>query len=86
MSLICPHIEQRILFEINSPVVRKIEIALWKKISFKHVEMSSGFFPLLSGKRRRCDSWISKMKGKGAKEKKTKFSNQLSQCQKCAKP
>ena len=43
MSLICPHIEQRRLFEINSSVVRKIEIALWKKISFKHVEISNGF-------------------------------------------
>ena len=82
MSLICPHIEQRSLIGINSSVVRKIEIALGKKISSKHVKTSSGFFPHQSKKRRRCDTCINKIKGEGAKKKKNKISKQLSQCQK----
>ena len=73
MSLIRPHIEQRSLIGINSSVVRKIEMVLGKKISSKHVKTSSGFFPHQSEKRRRCDACISKIKGEGAKEKKTKF-------------
>ena len=73
ISLIRPHIERPRLIGINSSVVRKIEIVLGKKISSKHVKTSSGFFPHQSEKRRRCDACISKIKGKGAKEKKTKF-------------
>ena len=86
MSLIRPHIARSSLIGRNSSVVRKIEIVLGKKISFKHVKTSSGFFPHQSEKRRRCDACISKIKGEGAKEKKNKISKQLSQCQKCAKP
>ena len=56
MSLISPHIEQQSLIGINSSVVRKIEIVLGKKISSKHVKMSSGFFPQQREKRRRCDA------------------------------
>ena len=61
MSLICPHIAQPSLIDINSSVVRKIEIVLGKKISSKHVKTSSGFFPHQSEKRRRCDACISKI-------------------------
>ena len=86
MFLIRPHIEQRSLIGINSSVVRKIEIVLGKKVSSKHVKTSSGFFPHQSKKRRRCNACISKIEGKGAKEKKNKISKQLRQCQKCAKP
>ena len=80
MSLIRPHIEQPRLIGMNFPVVRKIEIVLGEKISSKHVKTSSGFFPRQSEKRRRCDACFSKIKGKGAKEKKNKISKQLSQC------
>ena len=69
MSLIRPHIEQRSLIGINSSVVRKIEIGLGKKVFSKHVKTSSGFFPHQSEKPKRCDACISKIKGKGAKEK-----------------
>ena len=72
MSLIRPHIEPS-LFGINSSVVRKIEIALRKKISSKHVKTSSDFFPHKSEKRMRYDACISKIKGKGAREKKQNF-------------
>ena len=86
MSLIRSHIEQRSLIGINSSVIRKIELVLGEKISSKHVKTSSGFFPRQSEKRRRCNACISKIKGKGAKEKKNKMSKHLSQCQKYAKP
>ena len=86
MSLMRPHIEQRSLIGINSSVVRKVEIVLREKISFKHVKTLSGFFPYQSKKGRRCDGCIRKIKGEGAKEKKNKISKQLSQGQKCVKP
>ena len=86
MSLMRPHLEQRSLIGINYSVVRKVEIVLREKISFKHVKTLSGFFPHQNKKGRRCDGCIRKIKGEGAKEKKNKISKQLSQGQKCAKP
>ena len=73
MSLIRPHIERPSLMGINSSVVRTIEMVLRKKISSKHVKTSNSFFPHQSEKRRRCNACISKIKGKGLKEKKAKF-------------
>ena len=52
MSLIRPHLEQPSLIGINLSVVRKIGIALEKRISSEHVKTSSGFFPHQGEKRR----------------------------------
>ena len=60
--------EKQSLIRMRSSLVCKIEVVL-EKISSKHVKILSGFLPHQSEKRRRCDSYISKIKGKGAKAK-----------------
>ena len=73
MSLIHSHVEQPSLVGIKSSVVRKIEIVLGEKISFKHVKTSSVFF-LIKVKNEGDAMHVSvRLKENDQKKRKTKF-------------